>query len=166
MHETSIYHVDELDLDNLDFKILKGIINPLKEGTEIEKFLSPTEATLVNKFKFRVLRRIKDLAGDLKAKGLIEEVGQEKERELRKTQIFLNHWKNKSSFWAPKTPSKKKLSSPAKVSKEPNIYDMETEPSDNDTLAVAEALKPSSKVTRKVNALYSSRGTDEACLPI
>jgi hypothetical protein len=143
MHEENFYNADA---DNLpDVKILP-IINALKAGTEIEQCSSNTLTTTFDKFKHRVFERVEVLAKVLLDQGLIEDDHGQK----RKAPTFLNHWKIKKSFWDPKVPSQKAFTL-SKVAREPNIYDMDSEPSDNAAVA-AKDPKSTSKATQKVNA--------------
>jgi hypothetical protein len=145
MHEENFYNADA---DNLpDVKILP-IINALKAGTEIEQCSINTLTTRFDKFKHRVFERVEVLAKVLLDQGLIEDDHGGK----RKTTTFLNHWRIKKSFWEPKAPSQKTFTL-SKVAKQPNIYDVDSEPSDNETVT-AKDPESTSKVTQKVNALY------------
>jgi hypothetical protein len=141
MHDENIYDYDE---DKPEFKIL-NVIKALKVGTEIEQCSSDDLVNRFDKFKIRVVDRIRVLKGVLLGNRLIE-VGAD--RELGKTEIFLKYWKAKESFWGPKASSKEAFTH-AKVSKESDIYDMDSEPSDHETVAVKDP-KSTSKVTQKV----------------
>jgi hypothetical protein len=143
MHDENIYDYDE---DNPEFKIL-NIIKALKVGTEIEQCSSDDLVTRFDRFKIRVVDRIQVLKGVLLGSRLI---GVGEDMKLCKTPIFLKYWKAKESFWAPKT-SPKETFTLAKVSKDSNIYDIDSEPSDHETVAVKDS-KSTSKVTQKVDA--------------
>jgi hypothetical protein len=145
MHEKNFYGADA---DNLaDVKILP-IINPLKVGTEIEQFPSNTLTTTFEKFKRRVFERVEALAKVLLDNGLIED----DHGKRRKVQTFHNHWMARKNFWEPKAPSQKTFTL-SEVAKEPNIYDVDSEPSDNETRA-PKNTKSTSKATQKVNVPY------------
>jgi hypothetical protein len=146
MHEKNFY---DSSADNLpDVKILP-IINALKFGTEIEQCSSDEASTRFDTFKIRVVDRIRVLKGVLVENRLIEEG---EDRVFRKAKIFSNHWIARKSFWEPKESSKETFTL-AKISKEPDIYDMDSEPSDHETVA-AKTQKSTARVTQKVGVRY------------
>jgi len=146
MHEKNFY---DSSADNLpDVKILP-IINALKFGTEIEQCSRDEVSTRFDTFKIRVVDRIRVLKGILVENRLIEEG---EDRVFSKAKIFSNHWIARKSFWEPKASSKETFTL-ANVSKESDIYDMNSEPSDHETVA-AKDPKSTSKVTQKVGVPY------------